>query len=677
MSHNPLLLDGLPAFGRIEPEHALPAVEQRLQTYQLLLDELAECQDFGQQPTPWIEREVLADDALAQCWSTIGHLHAVTNTDQWRAAYSACLEQITAFYTARGQNPHLFELWRAAAEHDDFTRQPREFQRMVQHELQDFRLSGIDLMEPERSRFAEISLELSSLGNAFGNRVLDATEAYSETFDHADALSGLPTSALDTLRNHAQAADLDGFRADLSYPCYHAIITYAHARSLRERFYRAHSTRASDQGPNAGQFDNSKTVVRMLQLRHEQAQLLGYRNAAEVKLVKRMADSAEQVIEFLTDLAKRARAPSQQQLAQLTEFAVAHGASAPLAAWDIAYWSERMRKDQIGLSQDALKDYFELERTLEAMFDLASRLFGLTIEHDPAVPCWHPDVRYYRIQSEHEASTSAGLYIDLYSRSRKQGGAWMDICRQRMHIGDQQRPPVAYLTCNFAAPTDGQPSLLPHNDVVTLFHEFGHCLHHLLSRVNWPSVSGISGVEWDAVELPSQLLEGWVWEPEFLNRFARHHATDEPIPADWVAAMNADRRFMGAITLTRQLSFALTDLTLHQQPELDPIDTMQRIHDQIAVTPLPEYNRFLMSFGHLFNGGYAAGYYSYLWAERLARDAFEVFREQGLWHRSTGQKISDEILSVGGSRPMAESWRAFRGQDARLQPLLAAYGVDG
>ena len=675
-NQNPLLAEGLPAFDAIRPEHALPAVEQRLADYQQLLDDLAEMDLSGESPLAWITREVLVDDALAQCWSSMGHLHAVTNSEDWRAAYSACLEKMTAFYTARGQNRALFELWRAAADQADFSSRTQAFRRMVENELNDFRLSGIDLPEPERKRFADISLELSALSNRFGNQVLDATEAYFESFDNAGALKGLPDSALDILRGNAVAAGVEGWRADLSFPCYQAISTYADDRELRRRFYLAHATRASDQGPNAGRFDNTSVVKDLLKLRDEQARLLGYANAAAVKLVKRMASSAEAVTEFLTDLAARAQTQARVQLDELKQYARLKGGLKSLEPWDIAYWSEKMREDQIGLSQEKLKDYFELENTLAALFDLAGQLFGLRIELDETVNTWHPDVRFYRIYSEDGNAEPAGLYLDLYSRSRKQGGAWMDVCRQRLSLDGQTRAPVAYLTCNFAAPADGKPSLLRHDDVVTLFHEFGHCLHHLLSEVDWPPVAGISGVEWDAVELPSQLFEGWVWEPDFLNRFARHYQTQRPLPAEWVEAMNADRRFMGAIALTRQIEFALTDLTLHQHADADPVATMQAIHAEVTVTPMPSFNRYLMSFSHLFDGGYAAGYYSYLWAERLARDAFELFQENGLWNADAGRQLRREILSVGGSRPMPQSWDAFRGREPRLQPLLAAYGID-
>lgn len=670
---NPLLDPGLPRWSAIRPQHAVPAVEQRLAEYQALLDEIESGARSASVAT--ITEEVRRDDALALAWSTVGHLHAVMNSAEWRAAYSACLEAITAFYTARGHNRALQACWQAVAEADDFAAQPAAFRRMVTEELTDFHLSGVDLPEPQRRRFAEVSLRLSKLGNEFGNHVLDATEGWFEDFDAAGTLAGLPDSDLAMLADKARAAGVDGWRADLSYPCFKAIITYADDRDLRERFYRAHCTRASRQGPQAGRHDNEPIVAEMLALRHEQAELLGFASAAELKLARRMAPDAAAVEAFLNDLAKRARPVAAGQLESLTAFARGHGGPGELAAWDIAYWSEKMREATLGLSQEKLKPYFELETMLEGLFGLAERLFGIRFRRSTDVETWHDDVRHYALEFA-DGRAGAGLYLDLYARAGKQGGAWMDVCRQRMRLDDgQARAPVAYLTCNFASPSPGHPSLLTHDDVVTLFHEFGHCLHHLLTEVDWPPVAGISGVEWDAVELPSQLFEGWTWEQAFLVDHARHFETGEALPADWIAALDADRKFLGALALCRQIEFALTDLALHRDPAADPVAVQQRVHGQVAVTPMPDYNRYLMSFSHLFDGGYAAGYYSYLWAERLARDAFGLFREHGLFDRALGERLREEILAVGGSRGMAESWHAFVGREPRLEPLLDAYGI--
>jgi len=407
--------------------------------------------------------------------------------------------------------------------------------------------------------------------------------------------------------------------------------------------------------------------------------LLGFSSAVEFKLARRMARDVEQIEDFLDDLAERARPAAKSQLAALTGFAGQHGGPSQLEPWDIAYWSEKMREKTLGLSQEKLKPWFELERMLGGLFDLAGKLFGIRIEHRPEIECWHPDVRYYSVSGGGDG-IDAGIYIDLYARSGKQGGAWMDVCRQRMRLDQAPaRSPVAFLTCNFAAPSAGQPSLLTHDDVVTLFHEFGHCLHHLLTRVNWPPVSGISGVEWDAVELPSQLLEGWAWEPEFLHQHARHHLSGEPLPEPWIKALDADRKFLGALALLRQIEFALTDLELHRaavdDPVPDAVTVQQRIHNRIAVTSMSDDNRYLMSFSHLFDGGYAAGYYSYLWSEVIAADLFGVFEASGVMNPETGAKYRELILAPGRSYDEAGQVEKFLGRPSTEDAFLKSIGA--
>ena len=670
---NPLLAAGLPRFADIRPEHALPAIEQRLSEYRELLARIAASPKPADYATV-IEAETLADNALAAAWSAISHLHGVCNTPQWREAYQACLEPLTRFHTERGQNRALFEAYQGLSIRPDLNQQEAAMRATIAHELLDFRLSGVHLPESERSRFAEITLRLSQLGNRFGNQVLDATEAYSEHFDSVEALAGLPQGELDLLAGMATQAEKGGWLANLSYPAYRAIITYADDRKLRERFHRAYVTRASEVGPNGGRFDNGPLVAEMLALRQEQAELLGYHSHAELRLAKRMADSPDSVERFLLDLAGKARSQAEDQLQTLSDFAAELGAETPLAPWDLAYYTEKLREKTLGINEERLKPWFELGRMFDGLFLVARDLFGLQFVPDETVETWHPDVRYFRVLNA-EAEPLAGLFLDLYARSRKSGGAWMDVCRSRLVIGDRQQQPVAYLTCNFAPPAADQPSLLTHDDVVTLFHEFGHCLHHLLTRIDLPGVGGISGVEWDAVELPSQLLEGWAWAERSLDRYARHVETNEPLPREWLAALKANRQFQGALALLRQIEFALTDLRLHSGPGVDVLAVAAQVHEQVAVTPVLDDNRYLMSFSHLFDGGYAAGYYSYLWAERLARDAFDLFEDQGLFSRKAGERLAREILAVGSSRPMAESWQAFRGREARLEPLLDAYGI--
>ncbi|MFW5927455.1 MAG: M3 family metallopeptidase, partial [Wenzhouxiangella sp.] len=500
--------------------------------------------------------------------------------------------------------------------------------------------------------------------------------AYTETFDDADQLAGLPDAELDLLAGMAKQAGKSGWIANLSHPAFRAIITYADDRQLRERFHRAFATRASEIGPQGGEFDNGPIMREMLSLRDEQAKLLGFEHHAAMRLSTRMADTAGEVENFLQDLAQRARPRAAAQLDELNEFAAGRGAETPLEPWDIAYYSEKMREAELGINQSMLKPWFELERVFDGLFTTAGNLFGLRFEADDTVDTWHEDVHFFHVLDENRRR-QAGLYLDLYSRPRKSGGAWMDVCRARMKAGGIEQRPVAYLTCNFAPPAKGRPSLLTHDDVVTLFHEFGHCLHHLLTRIDLPGVAGINGVEWDAVELPSQLMEGWAWEADSLNRFARHVETGDPLPERLLTGLRADQQFHGAMALLRQIEFALSDLTLHTRPDADPVGVMREIHDRVAVVPMPDYARYLMSFSHLFDGGYAAGYYSYLWAEQLARDAFELFTGNGLFDPKTGHRLASEILEVGSSRPMHESWRAFRGSEPKLEPLLEAYGVAG
>lgn len=671
--NNPLLEDGLPAFSRIRPEHALPAIKQRLEAYRELLNRI----ESSGEPVDYeaiVVAESLADNALANTWSPISHLHSVCNSDEWRQAYQDCLALLTAFHTERGHNRALWAAYKALAERDDFAAQDAAMQATVVHELRNFRLSGVELPEAERRRFAEINLRLSELGSQFGNQVLDATEAYVETFASAEELAGLPEAELELLAGMARDAGQEGWLADLSYPAYRAIITYADDRQLRERFQRAFATRASETGPQGGQFDNTPVMQEMLALRDEQARLLGFKHYAAMRLSTRMAESTGQVESFLRDLAERARPQAKAQLEELAEFAARHGAETPLAPWDIAYYSEKLRDEKLGINASMLKPWFELERVFDGLFTTAGKLFGLRFEADESIATWHDDVRYFQVFDD-QGRQRAGIYVDLYSRARKSGGAWMDVCRSRMNAGGLEQQPVAYLVCNFAPPAQGQPSLLTHDDVVTLFHEFGHCLHHLLTRIDLPGVAGISGVEWDAVELPSQLMEGWAWETDSLNRFAHHVESGEPLPEKLLAGLKADQQFQGAMALLRQIEFALSDLTLHHRSDADPQAVMAEINQQVAVVELPDYSRYLMSFSHLFNGGYAAGYYSYLWAEQLARDAFELFRDEGLFNPASGQRLADEILEVGSSRPMSESWQAFRGRDPTLEPLLTSYGI--
>ena len=672
---NPLLADGLPAFASIRPEHCQPAIEALIERYQAFIDRVghtpAEKIDFD--GVVWQESQHA--QALANAWSTIGHVHRVNNTAEWRDAFQACLPLISAFATERNQHPALYQAYQALAERGDFEDQPVAVQTAINHQLRDFRLAGVDQPSEVRDSLKKSTMRLSELSNQFGNNVLDATDAFQVHFESKAPLAGLPDDALAQMAERAQANGQDGYVADLSFPSYRAIVTHADDRELRERFYHAHLTRASDLGPLAGEYDNTAIVKEILALRDDIARRLGFAHHGEHQLQTRMADTVEDVEAMLEDLAAQAKPKAMQQLNDLSEFAKGQGATLPLQPWDVPYYTEKYRSAVLGIDDEAIKPYFEVDRVFTGLFDTATRLFGITFERDEAVETWHETVRYYHVKNA-QGEPMAGLYLDIYARAKKAGGAWMDVCRSRFVYQQTRQVPVAYLTCNFAPPTAGRPSLLTHDDVVTLFHEFGHCLHHLLTEVDLPDVAGIHGVEWDAVELPSQLLEGWSLAQQAISTYARHVDTGEPLPEPMLQSIRANRQFQGALALTRQIQFALTDLALHKQRVDDPLGVAREVEARIAAMPAPDYNRFLLSFSHLFNGGYSAGYYSYLWAERLARDAFSMFENQGVYDPTLGHRLAEAILSVGGTRPMQASWMAFAGRPARIEPLLEAYGID-
>lgn len=672
---NPLLSAGLPKFDEIEARHALEAIQQRVQEHQALIDTITamapEVADY--ENVLWAETE--AGEALANAWSTIGHLHRVMNSEAWREAFGQCLPIISEFSTERAQNPELYRVYLKLSQRSDFQDQPLAIQTAIQHQLRDFRLSGVDQPQEIRDELKQKSLRLSELANQFGNNVMDATDGFQVHFESADELKGLPDDALAQMADRAKANNKKGYLADLSMPSYRAMMTYADDRSLRARFHEAYATRASDQGPQANRFDNTPLVKEMLDLRHQVASLLGFAHHADYTLQTRMADSVEAIEGFLNDLAKRAQPMAAQQLKELEAFARSQGATDALAPWDVAYYTEKLREASLGINDELLKPYFETQRVFAGLFHTAEQLFDVRFERDTHVQTWHEQVSFYWVYNARKEKI-AGLYLDIYARPKKAGGAWMDVCRSRLVHGEVKQRPIAYLTCNFQAPSGNHASLLTHDDVVTLFHEFGHCLHHLLTQIDLPAVAGIHGVEWDAVELPSQLLEGWSLAGEALDTYAHHIDTGEPLPAKERESLRANRQFQGALALLRQIQFALTDLALHQQAHEDPVTLARQIEEAISVMPSPNYNRFIMSFSHLFNGGYSAGYYSYLWAERLARDAFDLFESHGVYNQDLGRRLSESILSVGGSRPMAVSWLEFAGREPRLEPLLAAYGID-
>ena len=614
---------------------------------------------------------------LEQVWSPVSHLHAVKDSEALRTVYAEAEQRLSEHATELGQNRELYAAVKAVVENMEFSTLPRSARTLVEHALRDFRLSGVALEEPARTRFKDIANTLTRLATEFEEAVLDATEAWSEAVDET-ALAGVPEAERALLRRYAQEAGRDGYLVTLKQPSVQAVLTYADDRGLRERVYTAYQTRASDQGPNAGRFDNSARIEQILGLRHEAAILLGFANAAEESLATKMAGTPERVLAFLHDLAARAKPVAIRELAELREFARAELGIADLQPWDLAHAAEKLRLKKFDLSEEELKPYFPLPSVLEGLFAITARVFGVSLRARDGVDVWHPDVHYYDVLDA-DGRVLAGTFVDLYARAGKRGGAWMDVCRSRFHSDGQTQPPIAYLTCNFAPPVGSQPALLGHDDVLTLFHEFGHGLHHLLTEVDYPGVAGISGVEWDAVELPSQFMENFGWQREALGLFARHWQTGAVLPNDLFARMLAARHFHAGLFLVRQLEYALFDFRLHL--EYDPargacaLELLDAVRRDVAVMLPPAWQRMPHSFTHVFAGGYAAGYYSYLWAELLSADAFGRFEETGAFDRAAGAAFRRSILAVGGSRPALESFVEFRGREPQIDALLRSYGL--
>ncbi len=674
--NNPLLEQpGLPDFTAIRPEHVEPAIDRLLADNRSRIAELLAREDAPS----WqnlVEPMELLDDRLGRAWSPVGHLNSVKDTPELREAYNACLPKLSEYHTELGHNHDLYLAYKAVAESgESFDTAQR---KLLDNALRDFHLSGVDLPPQSKARFKEISQRLSKLSSKFQENVLDANHAWTRLMDSVEALDGLPESALELMRQTAGQRDQDGWLLTLDYPIYQPVITYANDRELRREIYEAYVTRASDQGPHAGQWDNGPVMEEILALRHEMADLLGFANYAELSLATKMAADTNQVMDFLNDLARRSRPQGEQELAELQAFALEQGGPRPLQAWDIAYYSEKLRQARYAVSQEELRPYFPAPRVIDGLFAVAQRLFGIRITRVEGVDVWHEDVSFYEIR-DRDGALRGQFYLDLYARPHKRGGAWMDTCMDRLFTGQCDQLPVAYLTCNFSPPVGGRPSLLTHDEVETLFHEFGHGLHHMLTRVDYPAVGGINGVAWDAVELPSQFMENWCWEKPALDLFAGHWETGEPLPDELYRRMRAAKNFQSAMMMLRQLEFALFDFRMHLEynPESGPriYQVLQQVREEVSVLSPPEFNRFPHSFGHIFGGGYAAGYYSYKWAEVLSADAFSLFEERGVFDADGGGAFLENILERGGSADANELFRAFRGRDPSIEPLLRHSGI--
>lgn len=687
LATNPLLdFSGLPRFADVRPEHVAPAVRNLLEDYRALIDQLTR---DAAQPTwdSFIVPMTEAGERVGRAWGVVGHLHSVMDLPEWREAYNAMLPEVSRFYAELGQNLALFHKYKALHDSPEYATLSPVRQRILDHEVRDFRLSGAELPDALKPRFQAIQEALSQLGAKFSENLLDATNAHAEWIEAEADLSGIPDDARSAARAAAEKDGKPGWKFTLQMPSYLPVMQYADNRALRERMYRAYATRASEFGK--AEWDNGPLIGRILALRQEESRMLGYRSFAEVSLVPKMADSPEQVLGFLRELAAKAKPFAVRDLEELRAFAAAELGLDDLQPWDVSYAAEKLRQARYDYSDQEVKQYFPEPKVLDGLFGVIRALYGVDILPDEA-PRWDPDTRFYRI--EKNGDLVGHFYLDLHARETKRGGAWMDSARSRYRGTQGSTTPVAYLVCNFPGPVDGKPATFSHDDVLTLFHEAGHGLHHLLTRIEELAVSGIHGVEWDAVELPSQFMENFCWEWDVLCGMTAHVDTGEALPRSLYDKMIAAKNFQSGMQTVRQLEFSMFDLRLHDevQPDSSAVEAsvaidkvmglLEEVRQEVAVLIPPAWHRFPNSFSHIFAGGYAAGYYSYKWAEVLSADAFEAFEEAGsgkgsLLDAETGARFWREILAVGGSRPALESFKAFRGREPRVDALLRHNGM--
>ncbi len=668
---NPLLSTAaLPAFAQIKPEHIGPAISELLQEARAALAQATDEATPAEYDT--LARVLsVATERLGAAWGAIGHLNAVANTPELREAYNAMLPAVTEFYTALGADEKLYAKYKAINAGAGALSPAR--QRALQLWIRDFVLSGAELQGAARERFAAIQEQSAELGQKFSEHVMDATDGFA-LYVSAAQLAGVPSDVVAQARATAEAEGKEGHKLTLHYPCYGPVMQYADDRALRQTLYRAYVTRASEFGP--AELDNSALMQQLLMLRQEEAQLLGYPSFAEVSLAAKMADSPAQVLGFLRDLAAKARPFAERDLSELREFAASSLGLSDLQAWDIAYVSEKLKEARYAFSDQEVRQYLTVPRVLAGLFDIIQRLFKVTITEAQA-EVWHDSVRFYELQRD--GRLVGQFYLDLYARPGKRPGAWMDEVRSRwLRPGGQQQTPVAQLVCNFSSPSADKPALLTHDDVTTLFHEFGHGLHHLLTQVDELGVSGISGVEWDAVELPSQFMENFCWEWDVLQQLSSHVDSGAPLPRALFDKMTAAKNFQAGLQTLRQLEFALFDMRLHGEPgsEASVQAVMDEVRTEISVVPPPDFNRFQHSFSHIFAGGYSAGYYSYKWAEVLSADAWSAFEEEGVFNADTGTRYLQSILEMGGAREAMENFKAFRGREPKIDALLRHQGMN-
>ena len=675
MSTNPLLdFNGLPRFATIRTEHITPAVEALLTENRALIKRLT-ATSVAATWDSFVAPLEDANERLGRAWGVVGHLHGVLDSPELREAYNANQPGIVQYWTELGQNLALFEKYKALRASAEFASLKGQQQKIIDNEIRDFRLSGAELSEEKKQRYAQIMDELARLSTKFSENVLDATNAFSTTVEDLADVAGIPEDSLELAAEAAQKAGAKGWKFTLHAPSYMPVMQYADNRDLRETIYRAHVTRASEFGKL--DWDNTPLIAQILKLRNEAAQLLGYSSHAEVSLATKMAESPRQVVDFLENLAAKAKPFALKDWDELNAFAANELGIAQMQAWDSSYASEKLRLRRYDFSDQEVKQYFPEPKVMQGMFRVIETIYGLHIESEQA-EAWDPNVRFYRIR-EKDGTLIGRFYVDLYARETKRGGAWMDEAITRRLVGATVQTPVAYLNCNFPSPAGDKPATFSHDDVITLFHEFGHGLHHMLTRVDYLGVSGIRGVEWDAVELPSQFMENFCWEWDVLSHMTAHVDTGAPLPRALFDKMVAAKNFQSGMQMVRQVEFSLFDMLLHDEFDPESGKTAQHLLDEIrskvAVSVPPPWNRFPNNFSHIFSGGYSAGYYSYKWAEVLSADAYSAFEESGVLDPGTGARFREEILAVGGSRPAIESFKAFRGREPTVDALMRHSGM--
>jgi oligopeptidase A len=676
--NNPLLENaGLPAFSQITPDIIQSAIEAIIADNRQQVDRLVANKNVS-----WdglIKPISLLEDRLSKAWSPVRHLNSVKSSDKLREAYNACLPLLSEHSTEMSQNQQLYQGYRTIADSPAYADLDTAQQKTIDDSLKHFRLGGVDLEGEDKQRYQQLQKDLSELQSSFDNNLLDATQSWEKLISDAQQLQGLPEYAIAMVKQLAEQNNQSGYRLTLDMPCYIAIITHAECRELRKEIYEAYTTRASDQNITDKKWDNAHNMRQIVAKRHEKAKLLGFGNYAEYSLETKMAESVKQVLDFLYDLAQRSRSAAIDEVAERQAYAASLGFEGELQAWDYAFYSEKLKQHKYQFSEEDLKPYFCDDNVINGLFEIVKILYGVDIKSVyNKVDVWDKSVRFYQINNS-TGEIIGQFYLDLYARENKRGGAWMDECINRYHIDGKTQIPVAYLTCNLTPPIGDEAALFTHDEVITLFHEFGHGLHHMLTRIDVPDVAGINGVEWDAVELPSQFMENFCWQKPALELFARHYQTGEPLPEELFDKMVGAKNFQGALLMLRQIEFALFDIRLHQQVSLTSAVQIQDILDQvrteISVVKISHNNRFQNGFSHIFAGGYAAGYYSYKWAEVLSADVFAAFEEAGIFDATIGQKFLHCILEQGGSRPAMKSFQCFRGREPNIDALLRHSGI--